>query len=269
MRGTASACVVVALAVWLVPALAHDAHGDFAFYDCEVGDSALGRFCLLRDGTARWREYRVDYGRSNLRYRLPYLNPNCIYKLMAVLYQTGRDTWRQRLSLDGVPAGEVTHRPLRPETVWVALPRELYSADCAVELDIAKLAGDYAAVAALKVYQFYPFREKGEVEGGGVASSPGSGQEPGLFLAPPEPAPFAASANISYHVPTPRHVALRVYDVQGRLVVTLASGLHAAGAYRVRWDGQSTSGARVAAGTYLVRLESESTSRTRKLVLTR
>jgi hypothetical protein len=242
---------------------------EFTYYDCEVGDSSRARYCLSRDGCVRWRNYRVDFGRSGLRYRLPHLNPNCIYKVITVLYQAGRDTWRQRFSLDGQPAGEVAYCPLVPETLWVTLPRELYRDDCAVELDIARLAGDYAVVAALKVYQFYPFREREGDMGNGQARRRTADPAHGFTLAEPAPNPSGRNLSVAYSVPTAGAVALRVYDAQGRLVTTLTSGPHSAGEHRARWDGRNAHGLRVATGTYFVRLESQSACLTRKAVLTR
>jgi hypothetical protein len=248
---------------------AFDRGEEFSYYDCQVGDSARTRYCLSRDGCVRWRNYRLDVGKTGLRYRLPYLNPNCIYRVMAVLYQTGRDTWRQCSSLDGQPAGEVAYRPLVPETLWVTVPRELYRDDCAVELDVARLSGDYAVVAALKVYQFYPFREREGDLGDGQACRGTAEPRHGYTLAEPAPNPSGSNLSVAYSVPTAGAVAVRIYDAQGRLVSTLTSGPHSAGEHRASWDGRNAHGLRVATGTYFVRLESQSACLTRKAVLTR
>lgn len=51
-------------------------------------------------------------------------------------------------------------------------------------------------------------------------------------------------------------VRLRIYDVAGRLVRTLADGAHPAGRHEVVWNGTDHAGRRVAAGVYFARLDS-------------
>ena len=47
---------------------------------------------------------------------------------------------------------------------------------------------------------------------------------------------------------------LDVFDASGRRVATLAEGMHAAGAHRVTWTGQTASG-RASPGVYVLRVE--------------
>jgi len=60
---------------------------------------------------------------------------------------------------------------------------------------------------------------------------------------------------------------LAVYDVRGKLVKTLASGLHSAGAHSVAWLGADDGGRRVPSGVYLVRFIAGSTVRNQRLLL--
>ncbi|MGD9401736.1 MAG: FlgD immunoglobulin-like domain containing protein, partial [bacterium] len=62
-------------------------------------------------------------------------------------------------------------------------------------------------------------------------------------------------------------VSLKVYDVEGRLVLTLVSGKVEAGTHNVRWDGTDSGGNHVAPGIYLCRLETAGTVLARKMVL--
>jgi hypothetical protein len=61
-------------------------------------------------------------------------------------------------------------------------------------------------------------------------------------------------------------VDVSVYDVTGRRLVTLARGLHPAGATRIAWDGRDALRGRVPAGVYFVRASVDGRSETRKLV---
>jgi hypothetical protein len=187
----------------------------------------------------------------------PYLD----YRLRAVLYHASRDTWEQSFSLNGVPVGRFRHRPLVPETVWVAIPRDLYRRDFTVDLDIGRISGDYASVAELKLYEVYPFLER---EGRDVYLPVCEPEHRLLEVAGANP--FRSQARIQYSVPSAQQVSVRVYDVQGRVVNELASGPHASGEYTVSWTGTDDRGRQAAAGAYFVELKTESSGTTRKLV---
>jgi hypothetical protein len=75
-----------------------------------------------------------------------------------------------------------------------------------------------------------------------------------LALAPPRPNPFVRATAFHYSIPRQARVSLRVYDVAGRLVVTLADGAQSAGPHTVTWDGSSRAGT-LGAGVYFCRLE--------------
>ena len=54
-----------------------------------------------------------------------------------------------------------------------------------------------------------------------------------------------------------REVLLEIFDLAGRPVATLTSGLSTSGAYRQTWDGRTATGALAPPGTYLYRLKLE------------
>jgi len=239
----------------------------FVYYDAQVGDSVKSRYCLARDGLARWRGYSVDFGRKSLKYRLPYLNPNYDYKVMAVLFHTGRDTWEQSFAFDSAQVRKVRFAPLAPETVLMYIPREKYAKDCRADLEITKLAGDYAVLAELKLFECFPYRRKpgGEGNDGGLAGESGFGVE----VLQPVPSLFRNATSVSYAVSEPQRVAVSVYDAQGRMVRRLASGFCARGKHTASWNGLDETGREVPTGAYLLRFESGGFSQTRRVVLTR
>ncbi|MFN0150176.1 MAG: FlgD immunoglobulin-like domain containing protein [bacterium] len=78
----------------------------------------------------------------------------------------------------------------------------------------------------------------------------------------PNPAP-GGNAGITFRVPydpdngaSGAAIDLSVYDVSGRRVRALASGVYAAGVRTLQWDGQDDAGRSVAAGLYFLRLSS-------------
>jgi len=90
----------------------------------------------------------------------------------------------------------------------------------------------------------------------------------GWRLLPNVPNPFNPSTTIRYVVPEGGGVvAVRVFDVSGRVVRTLARGFQSAGEHDVTWNGRDDRGSRSATGVYFCRLEAGQTTLTRKLVL--
>ncbi|MBK7367793.1 MAG: metallophosphoesterase [Candidatus Eisenbacteria bacterium] len=88
----------------------------------------------------------------------------------------------------------------------------------------------------------------------------------GLALAPARPTPFSDRTEVSWTMPHAGIATLRVYDVLGRRVRTLADGARAAGTHTTAWDGRDGRGTRVPAGAYLLVLESEGVRRARRVV---
>ncbi|NNE71973.1 MAG: DUF4331 family protein [Rhodothermales bacterium] len=65
------------------------------------------------------------------------------------------------------------------------------------------------------------------------------------------PNPFNPSTRIEYKATATGPLAIRVYDVQGRLVETLVDGSHAAGTHSVEWNAEG-----LPSGAYFYRIES-------------
>lgn len=81
------------------------------------------------------------------------------------------------------------------------------------------------------------------------------------------PNPFNPSTTISFALPEAEVVTLRVYDVRGRLVRTLADGSFEAGAHSVEWNGTDGGNSPVASGVYFYRLTAGGVDQTRKMLL--
>ncbi|MBI5060206.1 T9SS type A sorting domain-containing protein [candidate division KSB1 bacterium] len=76
------------------------------------------------------------------------------------------------------------------------------------------------------------------------------------------PNPFNSSTTISFDLPRPSAVSMRVYDVTGRATATLIESPLEAGSHRLTFDAHG-----LAAGVYFVSLQAEGYSATRKLLL--
>ncbi|MDK9700839.1 MAG: T9SS type A sorting domain-containing protein, partial [bacterium] len=78
------------------------------------------------------------------------------------------------------------------------------------------------------------------------------------------PNPFNSSTSISYLLPKPGHVNLRLFDITGREVATLVNQKQQTGSYRVTFDGKYLS-----SGTYFVRMQAGEFVKTQKMLLLR
>ena len=74
-------------------------------------------------------------------------------------------------------------------------------------------------------------------------------------LAPAFPNPFNHTVRVPFHLDSPSHARLTVYDGLGRRVVQLLSRSMSAGSHMVSWDGRDESGRQVGSGRYQVRME--------------
>jgi pimeloyl-ACP methyl ester carboxylesterase len=81
------------------------------------------------------------------------------------------------------------------------------------------------------------------------------------------PNPFANETTILYELSENSDIKLRIYNIRGQLVRTLASVNKTAGSYEVQWNGEDNRGRKCPNGIYLYRLETGDFSITRKMVL--
>jgi len=81
------------------------------------------------------------------------------------------------------------------------------------------------------------------------------------------PNPFNPVTTVKFSVPVAGQVSLCVYDLQGRLVRTLARGHYPDGDHVQVWDGTTDNGARASSGSYVVRLTAGTNQATTKVSL--
>jgi hypothetical protein len=103
----------------------------------------------------------------------------------------------------------------------------------------------------------------------GVAGPPTQDGDPSLRFAlhPCRPNPSKGRTTIGFCLPHAAEASLKVYNVQGQLVRTLATGSMAAGPHSVGWDGRDDRGRPAAGGVYLYRLRAGTATETGKMVV--
>lgn len=95
------------------------------------------------------------------------------------------------------------------------------------------------------------------------------GELPPVAVTGIAPNPMARSTEIRFRLAEAAPVSLRLYDVAGRFVRTLAESVWPAGEHAVPWDGRTDDGQPAAAGLYFARFESGAFRETRRITVTR
>ena len=81
------------------------------------------------------------------------------------------------------------------------------------------------------------------------------------------PNPFNPATKIVFALPRTGEVELAVFDIAGRRVATLVSGVVEAGEHDVTWTGRDDRGGEVASGIYFSRLVADGVMKTQKMTL--
>ena len=91
----------------------------------------------------------------------------------------------------------------------------------------------------------------------------------GLRLSPLVPNPTPGQATIRFTLPLAMSATMRIYDLGGRLVRFVGTGVLPAGAHVVHWDGRDSEARALPNGLYLVVLEAQGRRLARRLVVVR
>ena len=81
------------------------------------------------------------------------------------------------------------------------------------------------------------------------------------------PNPFNPKTTLRFDLPEKGQVDLAVYDVRGRRIATIASGMMDAGSYELIWNGVDESGKPVASGVYFSRIAFGKDVLTNKMIM--
>jgi hypothetical protein len=234
------------------------------YYAAMLGQPEQSPYCLSRGGHAKLAAWNSDTSGTVLEYRLPYLDPRRFYKLRAIMYHEGKETWSAAMRCDSGAWSLLKSLPGIPDTVWLRVPRQSYKQDARIILELARVSGDYVSLAELKLFQIEDRTREGEgTQSAGTA---------GAFVTrlwSCTPNPFDRATSINYELGCSGPVAVTVHDVSGRLVRRLESGPRPAGGHVARWDATDGRGRIVPAGVYFVRLSAGGEVSTGRLTLVR
>jgi len=93
-------------------------------------------------------------------------------------------------------------------------------------------------------------------------------QNPSVYaLGQNHPNPYNPVTQITYQLPQPGVVSLKIYNVQGQLVRTLVNEYKSAGTHSISWNGRSDLGMEVSSGIYLYRIQAGNFTDTKRMIL--
>ncbi|NOZ74530.1 MAG: T9SS type A sorting domain-containing protein [FCB group bacterium] len=101
----------------------------------------------------------------------------------------------------------------------------------------------------------------------GLEVSPPDGIPQEFALRQNYPNPFNPITTIQYQLPYSSEVTLKVFDILGRDVITLAQGKKSSGFHSVVWDGRNNKGVPVSTGLYFYKLKAGQFVKIRKMLL--
>jgi len=102
-----------------------------------------------------------------------------------------------------------------------------------------------------RLFQIKWFRFLTEADTASVVEEPSSIQIPQNYVVEQNyPNPFNPSTTISYSIPNPAFVTLKIYDVLGRVIQTLINKFQEPNTYRMNFDASNLS-----SGIYFYRLQ--------------
>ncbi len=236
------------------------------YYVVDIGKTEPSPYCLERDGFLTQGTFTLDYGDNNLKYKLPFLNPQYNYTMRAIVYRTGVGNWIEDVYVDSTLTATILSEPYQPETVWINVPKEYYEYDTKIEKEIEKIIGRRALIADLRLYQV---ESNDSTTTGGGQQSAGYTliQRPKLYQSYPNP--FKLRTAIRYTLPAESKVLLQLFDISGRLVKTLVDQHQVSGNFSIPWDGRDDTERTVAQGIYFYRLKTNRFSETKRILLLR
>lgn len=119
---------------------------------------------------------------------------------------------------------------------------------------VSSIVDDGAIAGTNYFYRLAATSRRGDVTTFGPLGTVAGRPITDFALAPVWPNPTHALAQVDFSVPRDSHVTLRVFDIQGRAVATLADKEYSTGRYQATWDGKAEDGAAVTNGVYFVHM---------------
>ena len=86
-------------------------------------------------------------------------------------------------------------------------------------------------------------------------------------MSPAYPNPFNPVTTITYSLPEESYINLSIYNMTGRLIKTLKTGLSTTGIHEIQWNGTNMYGENVSSGIYFCEMNDKERANFIKLIL--
>jgi len=83
------------------------------------------------------------------------------------------------------------------------------------------------------------------------------------------PNPFSNSTTISFSISESQKVSLKIYDMAGRLIKTIADAQMQTGTHQLIWNARDEKGNAVSTGNYLLKMQAGNYEETKKISVIR
>ncbi len=137
----------------------------------------------------------------------------------------------------------------------------------------SSMFGNWATLAGFQTGTYgplYAIQDPGAITAVPVPGEDGTYPSRVNMLRQNRPNPFNPETIISFEIAVPGRVAIRIFDVGGRLIRTLTDRILPAGPHEIRWYGELDSGARASSGVYFYRINyPDGTVSGRKMIMLR
>jgi hypothetical protein len=249
-----------------------DASGRLLFTDFEtshVFQTTGGAPAILFSPGVRYREISLHpstgdlYLRNSESHRINIYNASGVFQstFSSGIDGTGMDfgrggSWGNSLYVGSTTRLLRVNGPASQDTIATGFTR---ISDIEFGPDESMYVSD---IEADTVYRLTPTETS--VEELGSVSSPAA-----FALGHFAPNPFTADTQIEFALPERGYGRVAIYDVTGREVAIVVSGVQERGLHRQRWNGAGRGGVRLSSGTYFARLEFAGREVTRKIVIAR
>jgi photosystem II stability/assembly factor-like uncharacterized protein len=167
---------------------------------------------------------------------------------------------------------DIEFSPVNPSAFWVGVEENLlYTSNAGLTFDtvLVSTTGGILDIVISDVNNGWVLTYWGiyhTSDGGALSTDVKTSVLKEFYLSQNYPNPFNPTTMISYRLPQEAYVSLIIYDISGRVVNILHSGLKQAGLYNYQWNGLDDSGQFVPTGVYLAQMQTSNYSKTIKMV---
>jgi hypothetical protein len=235
--------------------------------------ACLGQYVFVRPrGASQWTDVTVDSILNRTPTRLIHHGPNVFLGTSGGIFRGNAEgTVWQRADITQLPNREISAFASDGSRLYAGLLFQgqhwIFTTENGGGVWDAR-AHEFSVIFAMKLWsgRLWAARSDGlwsvDLSGWTDVEDPGGQLPAGFLLHQNYPNPFNSTTRISFELPVRSPITLKVVDIQGRHVETLADSEFSEGLYDVRWNAASLS-----SGTYFYRLTAGPFSKTKRILL--